>query len=101
MLVEPGLSRSEHPRQFMAWLCVMLSEHSSGNKRRQGSNTRHGNRRRERRSSERPKVIDIPPVSASIRRRYAGLSRPIIGSRERCPTAFEFSRANGLHGPLR
>jgi transposase len=44
MLAELGdLSRFMHPRQLMAWLGVTPSEHSSGNKRRQGSITKTGN----------------------------------------------------------
>ena len=37
------LSRFAHPRQLMAWLGVTPSEHSSGDKRRQGSITKTGN----------------------------------------------------------
>ncbi|AAP85960.1 putative transposase (plasmid) [Cupriavidus necator H16] len=37
------LSRFAHPRQLMAWLGVTPSEHSSGDKRRQGSITKNGN----------------------------------------------------------
>ncbi len=44
MLSELGdLSRFEHPRQLMAWLGVTPSEHSSGDRRRQGSITKAGN----------------------------------------------------------
>jgi transposase len=44
MLAELGdLLRFEHPRQLMAWLGVTPSEHSSGEKRRQGSITKNGN----------------------------------------------------------
>jgi transposase len=44
MLSELGdLSRFEHPRQLMAWLGVTPSEHSSGDRRRQGSITKNGN----------------------------------------------------------
>jgi transposase len=44
MLAELGdLSRFEHPRQLMAWLGVAPSEHSSGDRRRQGSITKAGN----------------------------------------------------------
>ena len=44
MLAELGdLSRFAHPRQLMAWLGVTPSEHSSGEKRRQGSITKNGN----------------------------------------------------------
>lgn len=37
------LSRFEHPCQLMAWLGVTPSEHSSGERRRQGSITKNGN----------------------------------------------------------
>jgi transposase len=44
MLAELGdLSRFAHPRQLMAWLGVTPTEHSSGEKRRQGSITKTGN----------------------------------------------------------
>ncbi|CAB3655514.1 IS110 family transposase ISSso6 [Paraburkholderia rhynchosiae] len=44
MLVELwDLSRFAHPRQLMARLGVTPSEHSSGDKRRQGSITKNGN----------------------------------------------------------
>lgn len=42
MLSELGdPSRFEHPRQLMAWLGVTPSEHSSGDRRRQGSITKY------------------------------------------------------------
>jgi transposase len=37
------LSRFTHPRQLMAYLGLVSSEHSSGNRRRQGSITKAGN----------------------------------------------------------
>lgn len=44
LLAEVGdLSRFAEPRQLMAWLGVTPSEHSSGQKRRQGSITKTGN----------------------------------------------------------
>lgn len=37
------LARFEHPRKFMAYLGLIPSEHTSGDKRRQGSITKTGN----------------------------------------------------------
>jgi transposase len=43
MLRVGGLSRFEHPRQLMVWLGLAPSEHSSGERRRQGSIAKNGN----------------------------------------------------------
>jgi transposase len=80
MLAEVGdLSRFEHPRQLMAWLGVTPSEHSSGDKRRQGSITKTGN------SYARKLLIEAAwsyrhqaRVSENIGRRHAGLPKRII-----------------------
>lgn len=80
MLAEVGdLSRFEHPRQLMAWLGVTPSEHSSGDKRRQGSITKTGN------SYARKLLIEAAwsyrhqaRVSENIERRHAGLPKRII-----------------------
>ncbi|HHV7525889.1 TPA: IS110 family transposase [Burkholderia orbicola] len=80
MLAEVGdLSRFEHPRQLMAWLGVTPSEHSSGDKRRQGSITKTGN------SYARKLLIEAAwsyrhqaRVSENIGRRHQGLPKPII-----------------------
>jgi transposase len=80
MLAEVGdLSRFEHPRQLMAWLGVTPSEHSSGDKRRQGSITKTGN------SYARKLLIEAAwsyrhqaRVSENIGRRHTGLPKRII-----------------------
>lgn len=80
MLAEVGdLSRFEHPRQLMAWLGVTPSEHSSGDKRRQGGITKTGN------SYTRKLLIEAAwsyrhqaRVSENIGRRHPGLPKPII-----------------------
>ncbi|WP_175982007.1 IS110 family transposase [Burkholderia sp. BCC1630] len=80
MLAEVGdLSRFEHPRQLMAWLGVTPSEHSSGDKRRQGGITKTGN------SYARKLLIEAAwsyrhqaRVSENIGRRHPGLPKPII-----------------------
>lgn len=80
MLAEVGdLSRFEHPRQLMAWLGVTPSEHSSGDKRRQGGITKTGN------SYARKLLIEAAwsyrhqaRVSENIGRRHPGIPKPII-----------------------
>ncbi|WP_324658515.1 IS110 family RNA-guided transposase [Burkholderia thailandensis] len=80
MLAEVGdLSRFEHPRQLMVWLGVTPSEHSSGDKRRQGGITKTGN------SYARKLLIEAAwsyrhqaRVSENIGRRHPGLPKPII-----------------------
>ena len=80
MLAEVGdLSRFEHPRQLMAWLGVTPSEHSSGDKRRQGGITKTGN------SYARKLLIEAAwsyrhqaRVSEHIERRHTGLPKRII-----------------------
>jgi transposase len=80
MIAELGdLSRFEHPRQLMAWLGVTPSEHSSGNKRRQGSITKNGN------SYARKLLVEaawsyrhLARVSPEIQRRHEGIPKPIV-----------------------
>jgi transposase len=73
------LSRFEHPRQLMAWFGVTPSEHSSGDKRRQGSITKTGN------SYARKLLVGSAwsyrhpaRVSIDIQRRHEGIPKQII-----------------------
>jgi transposase len=63
----------------MAWLGVTPSEHSSGNKRRQGSITKNGN------SYARKLLVEaawsyrhLARVSPEIQRRHEGIPKPIV-----------------------
>ncbi|MEX3946021.1 IS110 family transposase [Paraburkholderia sp. BR10937] len=80
MLAELGdLSRFAHPRQLMAWLGVTPSEHSSGNKRRQGSITKTGNSYARKLLVEAAWSYRYPArVSPEIQRRHEGIPKPII-----------------------
>ena len=80
MLAELGdLSRFVHPRQLMAWLGVTPSEHSSGNKRRQGSITKTGNSYARKLLIEAAWSYRHPArVSPEIQRRHEGIPKPII-----------------------
>lgn len=80
MLAELGdLSRFAHPRQLMAWLGVTPSEHSSGNKRRQGSITKTGNSYARKLLVEAAWSYRYPArVSPEIQRRHEGIPKPIF-----------------------
>lgn len=80
MLAELGdLSRFEHPRQLMAWLGVTPSEHSSGDRRRQGSITKNGNSYARKLLVEAAWSYRYPArVSPDIQRRHEGIPKPII-----------------------
>jgi transposase len=80
MVSELGdLSRFTYPRQFMAWLGVKPSEHSSGSKRRQGSITKTAN------SYVRKLLVEaawsyrhMARVAPEIQRRHEGPLKAII-----------------------
>jgi transposase len=80
MVSELGdLSRFTHPRQLMAWLGVTPSEHSSGDKRRQGSITKTGN------SYARKLLVEAAwsyrhsaRVARQIQKRHEGIPKAII-----------------------
>ncbi|NMM03211.1 IS110 family transposase [Paraburkholderia sp. RP-4-7] len=73
------LSRFEHPRQLMAWLGVTPSEHSSGDKRRQGSITKTGNSYARKLLVESAWSYRHPArVSIDIQRRHEGIPKQII-----------------------
>jgi transposase len=80
MLAELGdLSRFVHPRQLMAWLGVTPSEHSSGDRRRQGSITKSGNSYARKLLIEAAWSYRHPArVSPDIQRRHEGLPKAII-----------------------
>ncbi|KVQ20079.1 IS110 family transposase [Burkholderia ubonensis] len=80
MLAELGdLSRLAHPRQLMAWLGVTPSEHSSGEKRRQGSITKNGNSYARKLLVEAAWSYRYPArVSPEIQRRHEGIPKPIV-----------------------
>jgi transposase len=80
MLAELGdLSRCAHPRQLMAWLGVTPSEHSSGEKRRQGSITKNGNSYARKLLVEAAWSYRHPArVSPEIQRRQQGIPKPIV-----------------------
>jgi transposase len=80
MLAELGdLSRFAHPRQLMAWLGVTPCEHSSGDKRRQGSITKNGNSYARKLLIEAAWSYQHPArVSPEIQRRHEGIPKPIV-----------------------
>jgi len=80
MLAELGdLSRFAHPRQLMAWLGVTPSEHSSGEKRSQGSITKNGNSYARKLLVEAAWSYQHPArVSPNIQRRHEGIPKPIV-----------------------
>ncbi|MEM5317016.1 IS110 family transposase [Paraburkholderia sp. JHI869] len=80
MLAELGdLSRFVHPRQLMAWLGVTPSEHSSGEKRRQGSITKNGNSYARKLLVEAAWSYQHPArVSREIQCRHEGIPKPIV-----------------------
>jgi len=80
MLAELGdLSRFTHPRQLMAWLGVTPAEHSSGEKRRQGSITKNGNSYARKLLVEAAWSYRYPArVSPQIQRRQEGIPKAIV-----------------------
>lgn len=73
------LSRFEHPRQLMAWLGVTPSEHSSGDRRRQGSITKTGNSYARKLLVEAAWSYRHPArVGPDIQRRHEGIPKAII-----------------------
>ena len=80
VIAEVGdLSRFDNPRQFMAWLGVVPSEHSSGSRVRQGGITKAGNGYARRLLIEAAwSYRYIPKVSRIIQVRHEGLPKAII-----------------------
>jgi transposase len=96
------LIRFEHPRQLMAYLGLVPSEATSGDRRRQGPNTKSGN------SHVRWILIEVahhyripPTVSKELSHRQEGLSREVraLGWRaqERLHRRFFRLTLRGLH----
>ncbi len=95
MLSELGdLSRFEHPRQLMAWLGVTPSEHSSGERRRQGSITKNGNSYARKLLVEAAWSYRYPArVSPEIQRRHEGIPKRILDLGRTGPTLPPISQA--------
>ena len=80
LVAETGdLSRFDNPRQLMAWLGLVPSEHSTGLNVRRGGITKCGN------SHARRLLVEaawsyryIPKVSSIIEKRHAGLPKAIV-----------------------
>jgi transposase len=77
LMAELGdISRFDHPRQLMAFLGLVPSEHSSGDKRQRGSITRTGNRHARRVLVESAWCYRFPPrQTAHLRRKAANASK--------------------------
>ncbi len=74
-----NLSRFNNPRQLMAWLGIVPSEHSSGPKRRQGGITKSANGYARRLLIEAAWSYRYPAkVSRIIQVRHEGLPKPIV-----------------------
>ncbi|WP_105903794.1 IS110 family RNA-guided transposase [Vibrio gangliei] len=73
------LRRFDHPRKLMSYLGLVPSEHSSGQKRRQGSITKCGNKRARRLLVESAHTYKHKPnISAELQIRQEDLSKEII-----------------------
>lgn len=79
LIAEIGeISRFASAPQLMAWLGMTPSEHSTGDRRRQGSITKCGNAHARRLLVEAAWAYRYPPkVSPSIQQRHAGLPKAI------------------------
>ncbi len=77
LMAELGdISRFDHPRQLMAFLGLVPSEHSSGDKRQRGAITRTGNRHARRVLVESAWCYRFPPrQTAHLRRKAANASK--------------------------
>jgi len=73
------LSRFDNPRQLMAWLGLVPSEHSSGLRKRQGAITKCGNGYARRLLIEAAWAYRyVAKVSPTIQQRHEGLPKAII-----------------------
>ncbi len=79
LVAEVGdMGRFDNPRQLMAYLGLVPSEHSSGSKRRQGAITKAGSPLARRMLVEGAWTYRLPArVSAPMRSRLAGLPREV------------------------
>ncbi len=80
MVAEVGdLTRFSNPREVMAYLGLVPSEHSTGDKRRLGSITKTGNGHARRSLVESAWAYARPPrVTRALKQRQQGLSREVI-----------------------
>lgn len=73
------LTRFDHPRKLMAYLGLVPSEHSSGDRRRQGSITKCGNGRARRLLVEGAHSYRYPAnVSTELQKRQEGIPKEIV-----------------------
>jgi len=73
------LTRFEHPAQLMAYLGLVPSEHSSGDKTKKGGITKTGNTHARRALIESAQAYRLPArKSPTIRKRQEGLSQDVL-----------------------
>ena len=73
------LTRFDHPRKLMAYLGLVPSEHSSGNRRRQGAITKTGNNRARRLLVEGAHSYRYSAnVATELQKRQEGLPKAIV-----------------------
>jgi transposase len=81
------VTRFANPRQLMAYLGLVPSEHSSGSKRRQGSITKAGNGAARRMLIEAAWTYRFPArISRDLLLRQEGLARPVCETAWKAPT---------------
>ena len=87
MIAEIGdLTRFEHPRKLMAYLGLIPSEHTSGDKRRQGGITKTGNGHARRVLVEAGQSYSHPArVTRFLLKRQEGLSHEVTDLAWKCP----------------
>ena len=95
-------SRFEHPKKLMAFLGLVTSENSSGNKRRQGSISKCGNPHARWILIEQATHYRYPPkISEQLSRRQAGQDRWVLelswSTQIRLNTRFKSLRKRLLH----
>lgn len=79
------LTRFEHPRQLMAYLGLVPSEHSSGDNRRQGPITKSGNTHVRRILVEAGHAYSYPArVSQALLKRQEGLGQEVLDIAWKC-----------------
>ena len=86
MIAETGdLTRFEHPRKLMAYLGLIPSEHTSGDKRRQGGITKTGNGHARRVLVEAGQSYSHPArVTRFLLKRQEGLSHEVTDLAWKC-----------------
>lgn len=79
------LARFEHPKQLMAFLGLVPSEHSSGEKKRQGGITKTGNGHVRRVLVEAAQAYRYPArITRPLLKRYEGLSKEVKDTAWKC-----------------